>query len=73
MSSGWDEVENDMNSSILELGITLNTRLLGKESLVLVLNVLQDLDESLRVVDIVSKSRGVNHGQDDLLSISLNV
>ena len=73
MSSGGDEVENDVHPSVLELCVTLDTGLLSEEPLLLVLDVLEDLDESLRVVDVVTEPWGVDHRQNNLLSIGLDV
>ena len=73
MSGGWNEVKNDVHPGVLEFCVTLDTRLLGEKSLVLVLDVFEDLDESLRVVDVVTKPWGVDHRQDDFLSVSLNI
>ena len=46
MTSGSDEIEKDVNSIISEAGITLDTRLLRKDIIILPLEVADNLGET---------------------------
>ena len=46
MSGGWDEVEEGVHPVVAEAGVTLDTRLLGKNVVVLALKVANDLLEA---------------------------
>ena len=76
-----DEVEQSMNTIILEPWITLDSRLFSKDIIILTLEVLDNLGKAedhirekrlvgcinmpIFVVDLVSKSGSVHHGERD--------
>lgn len=57
MTSGSDKVKHSMDSVVSEAGVTLDTRLLGKNIIILSLEVANDLGEAG-----IGVSRGVKHG-----------
>ena len=83
MASGCNEVKHGMDSVVSESGVTLNTRLLGQDIIVLPLEVSNNLRETVAtisrlrfqmgcrhlcdlpsfIVDLVTKSRGIDNGQ----------
>lgn len=52
MASGGDEVEHGMDSVVSEAGVTLDTRLLGENVVVLSLEVADDLGEAVTCVSM---------------------
>lgn len=52
MASGGDEVEHGMDSVVSEAGVTLDTRLLGENVVVLSLEVTDDLGEAVTRVSM---------------------
>lgn len=68
--AGWgNEVEKDVDAVVAEPWVTLDTRLLGKNIIVLSLEVSLNLGEAGLVVDLVSEAWGVDNGQRDAGSL----
>lgn len=71
VSSGGDKVEEGVNTVVTEAGVTLDTRLLCEDVIVLAFKVANDLLERELVVDVVTESRGIDNGERDANAIFL--
>lgn len=63
MASGSDKVEKSMDTVVAEAWVTLDSRLLGQNVVVLALEVPNNLREAGLVVNLVTEARGVDDGQ----------
>jgi len=63
MASRSDKVEQRVHTVIPETRVSLDSRLLGKNVVVLALEVADDLAKRSFVVDLISKARGINNGE----------
>ncbi len=63
MARWGDEVEEDVNAVITESWVTLDTGFLCKNIVVLSLEVSDNLAETGLVVDLISETWCVDHGQ----------
>jgi hypothetical protein len=72
MTKWRDEVEAAVDSIVDDVP-AVQTALVPQESLVLVVDVLKNGTEAVRVVDCVTKSRRVHHRQPQLHSALLNL
>jgi hypothetical protein len=65
MASGSNEVEQCVHTIVSEPRVTLDSRFFGKNVIVLALEVSNNRGETGFIVNLVTKSRGVNNGERD--------
>jgi hypothetical protein len=69
MASRCNEVQQNVDTVVAESGVTLNTRFLCKNVIVLALEIANDLSEAGLVVDLVTETRGIDNGQRDACAL----
>jgi hypothetical protein len=63
MAGRSDKVEQRMHTVVPETRVSLDSRLLGKNVVVLAFEVAYNLAEGSFIVDLISKARGINNGE----------
>jgi hypothetical protein len=63
MTGGSDKVEQRMHTVISETRVSLDSRLLGQNVVVLAFEVSDDFAKGSFVIDLISKARGINNGE----------
>lgn len=65
VAGGCDEVEESVDTVVAEAGISLDSRLLCKDIIVLSLEVANDLAERRLVVNLIAEAGGIDDGERD--------
>lgn len=65
MTGGRNEVEQRMNTLVFESGVTLDSRFLGEDVVILLLKIADDRRKRRFVIDVVAKAGRITDRQTD--------
>jgi hypothetical protein len=73
MTGGGDKVKEGVDSVIPEAGVSFNPGLFGEDIVVLSFQVASHLGKTSFVINLVTKSRCINHRQRNTCSLLLEI